>query len=150
LSKAEKTLCVRRDKTHYLLDVDNPETDCATLRLGDRGEDVGHGPFVPLAAVLYFQPEAARWYSDPILGGSWIGGKYYLNLRVPADVRMHFPTSKGGHRTHIVEALGTGDALAARRIARERQAHWALHFANLRRVGASELPSSMHKGQASR
>jgi hypothetical protein len=67
------------------------------------------------------------------------GGKYYLNLRVPADVRMHFPTANGGHRTHIVEALGTGDALAARRIALERRAHWALQFADLRRVGASEL-----------
>jgi len=64
------------------------------------------------------------------------GGKYYLNLRVPADVRMHFPTATGGHRTHIVEALGTGDALAARRLAIERQAHWALRFADLRRVGA--------------
>ena len=90
LSKAEKTLCVRRDKTHYLVDVDNPETDCATLRLGGRGEDVGHGPFVPLAAVLYFQPEAARWYSDPILGGSWIGGKYYLNVAPkPGDRNVH-------------------------------------------------------------
>jgi len=77
-------------------------------------------------------------------------GKYYLNLPVPADVRMHFPTSKGGHRTHIVEALGTGDALAARRIARERRAHWALHFANLRRASASELLGSKHKAQASR
>jgi len=62
----------------------------ATLRLGDRGEDVGHGPFVPLAAVLYFQPEAARWYSDPILGGSWIGGKYYLNVAPkPGDRNVH-------------------------------------------------------------
>ena len=67
-------------------------------------------------------------------------GKYYLNLRVPADVRMHFPTANGGHRTHIVEALGTCDALAARRIAIERQAHWARRFADLRRVGASEPP----------
>jgi hypothetical protein len=64
-------------------------------------------------------------------------GKYYLNLRVPVDVRMHFPTAKGSHRTHIVEALGTGDALAARRIARERQAHWARRFADLRRAGAA-------------
>ena len=67
------------------------------------------------------------------------GGKYYLNLRVPADVRMHFPTANGGHRTHIVEALGTSDALAARRIAIERQAHWALHFADLRRASAQRI-----------
>jgi len=67
------------------------------------------------------------------------GGKYYLNLRVPADVRTHFPTATGGHRTHIVEALGTGDALAARRMAIERRAHWALHFAALRRLTASSL-----------
>jgi hypothetical protein len=68
-------------------------------------------------------------------------GKYYLNLRVPADLRMHFPTPKGGHRTHIVEALGTCDALAARRIAMERQAHWALHFADLRRINAGAAGS---------
>jgi hypothetical protein len=71
------------------------------------------------------------------------GRKYYLNLRVPADVRMHFPTANGGHRTHIVEALGTCDALAARRIAMERQAHWALHFADLRRVNAGAAGSEL-------
>jgi hypothetical protein len=70
------------------------------------------------------------------------GGKYYLNLRVPADLRRHFPTANGGHRTHIVEALGTGDALAARRIAIERQAYWARHFADLRGGSASERPSA--------
>jgi hypothetical protein len=69
------------------------------------------------------------------------GGTYYLNLRVPADVRMHFPTATGGQRTHIVETLGTGDALAARRIASERQAHWALQFADLRRAGAKATGS---------
>jgi hypothetical protein len=53
---------------------------------------------------------------------------------------MHFPTANGGHRTHIVETLGTCDALAARRMAIERQAQWALRFADLRRVGASEPP----------
>jgi hypothetical protein len=67
------------------------------------------------------------------------GGRYYLNLRIPADVRMHFPTASGGHRTHIVESLSTGDALAARRIALARQAHWALRFEDLRRSSASEL-----------
>jgi hypothetical protein len=66
------------------------------------------------------------------------GGRYYLNLRIPADVRMHFPTANGGHKTHIVESLSTGDALAARRIAIERQAHWARRFEHLRRDGASE------------
>jgi hypothetical protein len=78
------------------------------------------------------------------------GQKYYLNLRVPADVRMHFPTASGGHRTHIVEALGTCDALAARRIALERQAHWALRFEELRRLRAAEPPASMRERQASR
>ena len=68
-------------------------------------------------------------------------GKYYLNLRVPADVRMHFPTANGSFRTHIVEALGTGDALAARRIARERQAQWERHFAELRRRSTEVLSS---------
>jgi hypothetical protein len=66
------------------------------------------------------------------------GAKYYLNLRIPADVRMNFPTASGGFRTHIVEALRTGDALAARRIARERQAHWELQFAQLRRSGRAK------------
>ena len=64
------------------------------------------------------------------------GEKYYLNLRIPADVRMHFPTAMGGQRTHIVEALETGDALAARHIAMARRAHWARHFADLRRAEA--------------
>jgi hypothetical protein len=75
---------------------------------------------------------------------------YYLNLRVPADVRTFFPTASGSHRTHIVEALGTADALAARRIALERQAHWARQFANLRRANASEPRGSMRQRQASR
>ena len=77
-------------------------------------------------------------------------GKYYLNLRVPADVRMHFPTAKGGYRTHIVEALGTSDALAARRIASERQAHWTRHFAELRRVGAGAAASASRAATSQR
>ncbi len=76
-----------------MLDVDNPETDCATLQIGGR-EEVGHGPFVPLAAVLYFQPEAARWSPDGRGGGNLFGGKYYLNVAPkPGDHDVH--ASKG-------------------------------------------------------
>ncbi len=74
-------------------------------------------------------------------------GKLYLNLPIPADLRPRFVTANGKPRTHIVEALGTGDALQGRRIAREKQAHWELHFAKLRRGHAGELPSALRKAE---
>jgi len=77
-------------------------------------------------------------------------GKLYLNLPIPADLRRHFLTAKGKPRTHIVEALGTGDALEGRRIARERQAHWELHYATLRRGHAGELPSALRRAEGFR
>jgi hypothetical protein len=90
MSRGAKTLCARRDKTHYVLDVDNPETDCATLQQGGRVEQVGQGPLVPLAAMLYFQPESARWSPDGRGGEYMIGGVYYLNVAPkPGDRDVH-------------------------------------------------------------
>jgi hypothetical protein len=88
LSKGAKTLCVHRDRTRYVLDVDNPETDCATLRIGGR-EDVGHGPFVPLAAVLHFHPNSWE-YIKTAYDSSWVGGDNYLNIAPrPDDRNVH-------------------------------------------------------------
>ena len=75
------------------------------------------------------------------------GGKYWLNLPIPADLRPRFPSGTGRPRSHIEETLGTGDALEARRIAREKQAHWELHFAKLRRGHAGELPSALRRAE---
>jgi uncharacterized protein DUF6538 len=75
------------------------------------------------------------------------GGKYWLNLPIPADLRPRFPSGTGRPRSHIEETLGTGDALEARRIAREKQAHWGLHFAKLRRGHAGELPSALRRAE---
>ena len=73
------------------------------------------------------------------------GGKLYLNLPIPADLRPRFLTAGGAHRTHVVEALGTGDLSEGRKAARERQAHWELEFGRLRRGHAGELPSTLRK-----
>lgn len=75
------------------------------------------------------------------------GGKLYLNLPIPADLRPRYLTAKGKQRTHVVEALGTGDPAHGRRLARERQAHWELEFAKVRRGHAGELPSSIRKAR---
>jgi len=71
-------------------------------------------------------------------------GKLYLNLPIPSDLRPRFLTSGGAQRTHIVEALGTGDPTAGK-AARQRQAHWELEFAKLCRGHAGELPSTLRK-----
>lgn len=73
------------------------------------------------------------------------GGKLYLNLPIPTDLRSHFPTSKGKLRTHIVEALGTGDPTEGRRAAGLRRAHWVMEFERLRKGHRGELPSDIRK-----
>ena len=35
----------------------------------------------------------------------WRGGKLYLNMPIPSDLRSLFPTKTGKLQTHIVEAL---------------------------------------------
>lgn len=75
------------------------------------------------------------------------GGKLYLNLPIPADIRPRFSTQTGKPRTHIVEALGTGDPVEGRRLARERQGHWEIEFAKVRRGHAGELPSAIRKAR---
>ncbi|NML15597.1 DUF6538 domain-containing protein [Azohydromonas caseinilytica] len=77
----------------------------------------------------------------------WRGSKLYLNFPIPADLRPRFKTGKGSERTHIVEALGTGDPADGRRLARERAAWWELEFAKLRRGHRAELPSTIRKAR---
>jgi integrase len=77
----------------------------------------------------------------------WRGGKLYLNLPIPSDLRNRFQTKAGKPQTHIVEALGTGDPAKGRRLVRERAAYWELEFSKLRRGHAAELPSTLRKIQ---
>lgn len=78
------------------------------------------------------------------------GGKLYLNLPIPADLRPQFLTSSGKHRTHIVEALGTGDPTEGRRLARLKGAHWVREFDALRKGHLGELPSDLRRAYAMR
>lgn len=75
------------------------------------------------------------------------GGKLYLNLPIPADLRPRYLSANGKPRTHVVEALGTGDPAEGRRLAREREAYWVLEFSKARRGRAGELPSSIRKAR---
>jgi integrase len=77
----------------------------------------------------------------------WRSGKLYLNLPIPADLRLRYLTASGKPRTHIVEALGTGDPTEGRKLARELQAFWELEFAKQRRGHAAELPSTIRKAR---
>jgi hypothetical protein len=76
LSRGEKTLCVHSDKTSYGVREDPlPELDCATLKTA---QDEGHGPYIPLRAILFFQPDKGKYYS-PAMGvgqGTIVGGEY--------------------------------------------------------------------------
>ena len=73
------------------------------------------------------------------------GGKLYLNLPIPADLRPRFLTANGRPRTHIVEALGTGDLREGRSKARLRVGHWEREFGELRTGHRGELPSDLRK-----
>jgi len=75
------------------------------------------------------------------------GGKLYLNLPIPSAVRPYFKTAAGKPRTHIVEALGTGDSTEGRQLARERQAYWELQFVKVRRGHVGELPSDIKRAR---
>jgi integrase len=78
------------------------------------------------------------------------GGKLYLNLPIPAELRRHYLTAKGKPRTHIVEALGTGDPNEARELARIRSGELAREFRKLRKGRKGELPSDLRKATALR
>lgn len=73
------------------------------------------------------------------------GGKLYLNLPIPADLRPQFLTAGGKVRTHIVEALGTGDPAEARALARVRTGDWQRQFNRMRKGSRGELPSDLRK-----
>ena len=63
LRSAAKSVCARRDATEkYRLD-DDPQADCAGLRLNGNAREVGHGPLLPLTAALYFEPEGTKCVS---------------------------------------------------------------------------------------
>ena len=73
------------------------------------------------------------------------GGKLYLNLPIPADLRAHFLTSAGKPRTHIVEALGTGDPTEGRRLMKLREGDWNRQFDKLRKGSRGTIPSDLRK-----
>lgn len=73
------------------------------------------------------------------------GGKLYLNLPIPADLRAHFLTAGEKPRTHIVEALGTGDPTEGRRLARLRAGDWDREFDKLRKGARGTIPSDLRK-----
>lgn len=75
LKSASKGVCARRDETDYRID-DDPQTDCAGLRLTDGPQiggrrDVGHGPFLPLTgcglllALLLLRPGLREGLQQP-------------------------------------------------------------------------------------
>jgi hypothetical protein len=102
LSKGEKILCVRQDKTGNKIERDPlPQMNCATLTVPN---GVGQGPFVPLAAVLYFQPEGGRPYRTNLGGFDISGGvktriaEHAARQPVAADaLRRAEPGRLGGH-----------------------------------------------------
>ena len=95
LSSSAKGMCARKDQTHYVVENDLP-ADCATFQpapmtIGLRtvgGVNVGHGPFLPLTAALYFGPVGQACPNLP--GQGCYGGDYYLNISPSAtDRELH-------------------------------------------------------------
>ena len=84
VSRAEKTLCVHRDKTWYGIgDRLIPSLNCATLQTP---KDEGHGPYVPLTAILYFEPSPLQFSST----AGTIGGNYWLTIApTPTSTELH-------------------------------------------------------------
>jgi hypothetical protein len=91
MRSAAKGVCARRDETEkYRID-DDPQTDCAGLRLAGNAREVGHGPLLPLTAALYFEPEGVSCSGGangiPYTCG---GGDYHLNISPTAtDRELH-------------------------------------------------------------
>lgn len=90
LTSSTKVICARKDQTHYVAQNDLP-SDCATFQpspvtIGLRTVgDVGHGPFLPLTAAVYFGPAGQTCSNLPGQGCS--GGDYYLNISPSANDR---------------------------------------------------------------
>ncbi len=95
LQSASKIVCARLDETYYAVD-DDPQTDCATLRLtGGRHPEVGHGPFFPLTSALYFWPQSQQCGGD--VNYRCFGGAYYLNVSPGAtDRELHAAKGSAG------------------------------------------------------
>lgn len=91
MRSAAKGVCARRGATEkYRID-DDPQTDCAGLRLAGNAREVGHGPLLPLTAALYFEPEGVSCSGGangiPYTCG---GGDYHLNISPTAtDRELH-------------------------------------------------------------
>jgi hypothetical protein len=92
LTSSTKGICARKDQTHYVIENDIP-ADCANfmpapMTIGLRtvgGVNVGHGPFLPLTAAVYFGPVGQTCSNLPGQGCS--GGDYYLNISPSANDR---------------------------------------------------------------
>jgi hypothetical protein len=97
LKSASKGVCARLDETYYAVD-DDPQTDCAGIRLtGGRHPEVGHGPFFPLTAALYFEPVSERCYTTDAPQKFCNGGLYYLNILPSAtDRELHAAEGSAG------------------------------------------------------
>ncbi len=91
LTSASKGVCARLDATNYRID-DDPQIDCASLRLTGNAREVGHGAFFPLIAALYFEPQGSkciRVNNQPNCNG----GEYYMNISPSATEReLHAAT----------------------------------------------------------
>jgi hypothetical protein len=77
LSRARRMLCVRRDRTWYgIKHGDDFPASCDGF---DPADGEGSGPYVPVEAVLWFDPEPSRSSSSGYTTFT-SGGKYFLNI----------------------------------------------------------------------
>lgn len=87
LTGATNTICAQKDATRYT--IDDLSVDCARLKVDSL--DLGHGPFLPLASALYFQPETHECddsYNGQSCELAWT--HYYLNIFPSAtDRELH-------------------------------------------------------------
>ena len=86
LTKADKKFCVSMAGASYQIRRD-AEPDCSTFHPNHHD----HGPYSPLAAAVYFQPQLSFFWD---VTDKFEGGKYYLNVAPkPGDRNLH--ASKG-------------------------------------------------------
>lgn len=87
LAGATNTMCAQKDATRY--SIDDLSVDCARLKVDSL--DLGHGPFLPLASALYFQPDTHDCddsYNGQSCELAWT--HYYLNIFPSAtDRELH-------------------------------------------------------------
>lgn len=76
------------------------------------------------------------------------GHKFYLNYPIPEELRTHFPTESGKLKTHIVEALGTGDPDEAYRRKVARIVHIEAEFRAHRRKVTAPQDETLERAKA--